>query len=111
LTDVFDRDPGEEAGGVGAAQLVLEERRDVDQAGRMPEGEVFQVRAGQVGADRVVAGPVLPAHARAELRRPRVKGAFDGHPEPRFWSSLTFGPVSIAAVLTEVSPAVPLKNT
>jgi hypothetical protein len=52
--------------GVGAGDLVLEERRDVEQPRGLAEGEVLALVGGVVARDRAVARPVLPGVAPAE---------------------------------------------
>jgi hypothetical protein len=85
--DAADREPGDVAGehpgehrrGVGSGHLVLVEGRDVEQPGRLAESEVLAVVGGVVAADGVVAGPVLPAIARAQLLRALVERRRDRH--------------------------------
>ncbi len=65
--------------GVAAADAVLEQRRDVDQRGRVADGVVLALVVDLVAGDGEVAGPVAPAHALAEGGRPRVKAGPDRH--------------------------------
>ncbi len=71
--DIAGDDPIDEAGGVGAGDLILEQGGDVDQRRAVADGVIFPVMGHLVDARRQEAGPVSPFITIADGRRPGVE--------------------------------------
>src|SRR5262249_51014521 len=80
LRDVAGDQSVDEPGRIAAGDQVLEERRHVDERGRVADGVVLVLVVPLVGADGVVAGPFPIVEALAEGKRALVDGGADWHP-------------------------------
>ena len=74
LRGVPGEDAVDQAGRVGTPDEVLEQRRHVDDGGRLADGVVLDVPRVGIGAGGEVAGPLAPLELAHEGRGARVKG-------------------------------------
>src|SRR5262249_27792725 len=79
LRHVTGDQPVDEPGRIAAGDQVLEERRYVDERGRVADGVVLVLVVPLVGADGVVAGPFPIVEALAEGKGALVDCGSDGH--------------------------------
>ncbi len=79
LRGITRDDAVHEAAGIRPVQVVLEERRDVDEAAAVPDRVVLVLVMRLEGAHRVETGPVAEAEAAGQGQRARVKGGADRH--------------------------------
>src|SRR6185437_15977272 len=77
LVDVARNHPVHQAGGVLAAHYVFEQRRDIDQRGRVADGVVLVLVVGFIHADRVVARPLAVVEAVAQGKSALVECGSD----------------------------------
>src|SRR5262249_55799378 len=79
LRDIARDQPVDEPGRVTSRHHVLEERRHVDERGRVADRVVLVLVMALVRAHRVVAGPLAVVQAFAESERALVYGSSDRH--------------------------------
>ena len=82
----------DERGRVSAGDQVFEQRRNVDEPGRVADGVVLVLVQRFVRTGRVVAGPIAIAQTLRQRKRAVVERRADGHGESIDWRGVTTVP-------------------
>ena len=78
---VGDRQRVDELRGLRSGDFIFEQRRDIDQRGRIANGVIFVLVRMLINTDRVIAGPIAPIVTVTKWRSAGMKRGRKRHGE------------------------------